>query len=1080
MGYPFYLGIIENAALLIAIAVLYDFVWLKYNKQRIFLLQCFLGIMLGLVGIILMKNPWVLIEGIVFDIRSVLLTISGLFFGAISTLIAMIITALYRISMGGDGVYMGVAVIVSSSIISIFWSKFRPQVLSERRLWEIYIVAIVVHLVMLGCTAFLPSEIRLETLKTIWWPVLLFYPATTVLIAMLLFQREKNWKNKTLLAESEKKYRLLFEQTPIPMWIYDLDTLSFLEVNQAAIEHYGYSREEFLSMTIKDIRPEEDIPKLLERLKSHNGNHQTSGDWRHRKKNGEIIFVQLASHETIYHDRLARHVTINDVTQLIKSHEIISQKEREFREIFNSSFDSILLHDIETGRIIDCNEITTQLYGFTKEEILNGNLGDLSANFPPYTKEKANEYIKKAIEVEPQDFEWLARKKSGEYFWVNVRLKLVEISGIKIVMAIIVDISETKKAQQQYHESEQRFLKVMHYSKDAIGLLDENFRFIECNLSAARLHGYNSREEFLENTLHPSELSPEYQPNGELSSELSIKMIEIALEQGSNKLEWLHKRKNGETFWAEVSLTPIIFNARTMVYAVWRDISEQKKNQEKVLQSEREFREIFNSTLEAILIYDIETGKIVDCNIQTSALYGYSKEELIGQPFGVLSAHNEQYNIDEASKWAERAINVGPQTYSWLAKKKSGETFWVEISLKKSTIGGKVRLMAVVRDISERKQFEQYLIDAKEKAEESDHLKSAFLMNLSHEIRTPLNAILGFSELLKSNILNEKKRDYVEIIHSSGKRLLSIINDTLEIAMIDTKTVIILSEEINLDSFLNKIAEEFAFRAQSKGLIFEFENKTHDLVLMNDGLKIHRILENILNNAVTFTQEGKVTLKCYMQNDNICFEVEDTGVGIDPKDLPMIFKRFYRVQSNISITNGGIGLGLSIAKAYTELLGGTLNIDSKINHGTKVTIKLPLSNDSVDLLQLFKNQTSWKGNQQNILIIDEESDYRQYLQNTLTKANYNVRAVAGMNEAISLISQQNKFELVIFRVKNVLKGIEQHRELKSFLPNIPIVALTTNLLLVDLKKLFKEGFDDVISSLISSFALYKIIKENLK
>jgi len=346
MENPILIGILEIAAILIATAVLYDFIWLKADKSRKLPLQALLGIMIGGIGIILMRGPWVMVEGIVFDTRSVLLTISGLFFGGVTTIIAMLLLATYRILMGGVGVYMGVAVIVSSSLISLFWRKVRPSIITEKKIDQVFIVALVVHLVMLACTFFLPEENRKATLTVIWWPVLLIYPLATTLIAKLLYSRESNWQTKEKLEASEEKYRLLFENNPNPMWIYDLETLKFLEVNRAATKHYGYTREEFLLMTIKDIRPEEEIPKLLENIETHNDIYQTSGNWRHRKKNGEIIYVQIASHETRFNGRPARHVLVNDVTELVRINKELSELEEKYRTYIELSNEAICLFEL--------------------------------------------------------------------------------------------------------------------------------------------------------------------------------------------------------------------------------------------------------------------------------------------------------------------------------------------------------------------------------------------------------------------------------------------------------------------------------------------------------------------------------------------------------------------------------------------------------------------------------------------------------------------------------------------------------------------------------------------------------------
>jgi len=347
MENPFYIGLLENAAILIAVAVLYDFIWLKTDKSRKLPLQALLGLLLGGIGIILMKSPWTLVDGIVFDTRSILLTISGLFFGGITTVIAMAIMIFYRLNLGGTGAFMGVAVIATSALIGLVWRKLHPKIIEEKKLGEVYVVSFIVHLVMLACTILLPKEIRIDTLNVIWWPVLLIYPIATTLIAKLLFNREENWHNKEKLTESEEKYRLLFENNPNPMWIYDLETLKFLEVNRAAIEHYGYTREEFLTMNLKDIRPDEDVPKLLENIETHSDIYQNSGNRRHLKKNGDIIYVQIASHSITYNGRPARHVAVNDVTELIRINSELAELEERYRAYIELSNEAICLFELE-------------------------------------------------------------------------------------------------------------------------------------------------------------------------------------------------------------------------------------------------------------------------------------------------------------------------------------------------------------------------------------------------------------------------------------------------------------------------------------------------------------------------------------------------------------------------------------------------------------------------------------------------------------------------------------------------------------------------------------------------------------
>ena len=1335
MENPFYIGLLENAAILIAVAVLYDFIWLKADKSRKLPLQALLGLLLGGIGIILMKSPWTLVDGIVFDTRSILLTISGLFFGGITTVIAMAIMIFYRFNLGGTGAFMGVAVIATSALIGLVWRKLHPKIIEEKKLGEVYVVSFIVHLVMLACTILLPKEIRIDTLNVIWWPVLLIYPIATTLIAKLLFNREENWHNKEKLTESEEKYRLLFENNPNPMWIYDLETLKFLEVNRAAIEHYGYTREEFLTMNLKDIRPDEDVPKLLENIETHSDIYQNSGNWRHLKKNGDIIYVQIASHSITYKGRPARHVTVNDVTDLIESYQIISQKEKEFSEIFNSGFDSILIDDIETGKIIDCNDITTQMYGYTKDEILNGNIGNFSANIPPYDEEYAQKYIKKTIEGEPQEFEWLARRKNGETFWVNVRLKLVDIGGKKRIMAIVRDITDKKKAEQTLIESEQRFLRVMHFSKDAIGILDENFKFIECNDVAARLHGYNSRNELLQSKPHPSDLSPLKQPSGEYSIDLANRMIQIALEQGSNKFEWLHKKKSGENFWADVSLTPIIFNGKRMVYAVWRDISVQKIRQERIYRllkildesinevyifrrdnyrfiefnktalanlgyspeemvnltpfdlkpylkkeefedllkplhdgssnkvlfetihrrkdgteypvevyidkimvadieayvaiildisqrkkflmelkkREHEFTEIFNSTQEAILIYNFKTQTITDCNLATQKLYGYSREELLGKPFGYLSSFNPPYTIEEAERIVQKVIAEGPQTYlwqgkkkngelfwieislktatiagekrfiavvrditerkayqekisqrkrefreifnstseaiiiynphdnsivdcndmaiemygypskdeflkcdastlsadvepyknerigiyskmaadegpqrfDWLAKRKNGEQFWIEVTLRRTTIGGAERDLAVIRDITQRKKFEDDLVKAKEKAEESDRLKSAFLANLSHEIRTPMNAIMGFADLLKLPVDEKKRNEYVEIIQKSGFRLLDIISETIEIAKLDTGLIKTNPETFNLDQLMQDIYNELKIKVAGNKeleLIYLPHESTTETTLYTDRVKLQQILTNLITNGIKYTPRGAVAFGYEIKDNRVIFRVKDTGIGIERKNRELVFKRFYRVDNPLTMKVSGIGLGLSIAKAYTELLGGTIELESELGRGTSVTISLPYIKGEPQTEIFVEIPPEKLQGENELILVAEDDEYNfMYINEILKQFKYTCLRAANGQEAVELAQKNSNIRLILMDLKMpIMDGYQAFEQIRSFNPHLPIVAQTAYALGEDMQKIKSYGFDGYIRKPIRKEELLSIVSEKVK
>ena len=245
--------------------------------------------------------------------------------------------------------------------------------------------------------------------------------------------------------------------------------------------------------------------------------------------------------------------------------------------------------------------------------------------------------------------------------------------------------------------------------------------------------------------------------------------------------------------------------------------------------------------------------------------------------------------------------------------------------------------LIMIEDITQRKQDESELIAAKEKAEESDRLKTAFLHNVSHEIRTPMNAIIGFSALLNEpDTTAEDRKQFTDIIFQSGTQLLSIINDIVDIANIESGQVKLNIKEMNLNAALRNLYEQFSYKEKADLLKINLQTGLADdkAIILTDGIKVIQILSNLISNAMKFTREGSVDFGYALKNGNLEFYVKDTGIGIPDEHHEKIFERFFQVDNVISRKFGGTGLGLSICKAYVELLGGRMWVTSKPGHGT--------------------------------------------------------------------------------------------------------------------------------------------------
>jgi signal transduction histidine kinase len=248
------------------------------------------------------------------------------------------------------------------------------------------------------------------------------------------------------------------------------------------------------------------------------------------------------------------------------------------------------------------------------------------------------------------------------------------------------------------------------------------------------------------------------------------------------------------------------------------------------------------------------------------------------------------------------------------------------------------------RDITERRKAEKDLIAAKEKAEESDRLKTAFLHNVSHEIRTPMNAIIGFSTLLNEPDLTEEDRhQYVDIIFQSGSQLLSIINDIVDIANVETGQAKINMRKVNLNAIMKSLNDQFIINVKQNNISISLKSSLSDddSNVLTDSTKLVQILTNLINNAVKFTKNGKIDFGYTLKDKFIEFFVKDTGIGISPEFHSRIFERFYQVDNAVSRQYSGTGLGLSICKGYVELLGGTIRVESEFGKGTMFVFTIP-------------------------------------------------------------------------------------------------------------------------------------------
>ena len=515
----------------------------------------------------------------------------------------------------------------------------------------------------------------------------------------------------------------------------------------------------------------------------------------------------------------------------------------------------------------------------------------------------------------------------------------MNIEGSKYYQTIGRNITERKSIENTLKESEDRFRKIFEESPFSILITGKNFGIIRANLSFCDFIGYNEEELKLltfRNFTHPDYISDD---------EISLLKL-IAGEIPIYHTEKRYIRKDGSILWGSTTVSIIRNNKGEAQFflVMIEDITSRKKATEELDNSVSLLKATFESTEDGLLVVD-SSGKIVQFNQKFIDMWRIPRELLVpGENNNALEYFKFQLINPETFLESVEHLYKEPEAISSdLLDFVDGRVF--ESNSQPQKIGGKcVGRVWSFRDITNQKKTEAALISAKEKAEESDRLKTAFLHNVSHEIRTPMNAIIGFSTLLNEPDTSEEERhQYIDIIFQSGSQLLSIINDIVDIANVESGQAKVNLSKINLNSKLTGLNEQFGIIAKQNNISINLKTTLPDeaSIIITDSTKLIQILSNLINNAVKFTKNGQIDFGYVLKDKFLEFFVKDTGIGILPEYHSRIFDRFYQVDSAVSRQYSGTGLGLSICRGYVELLGGTIKVESEPGKGTIFVFTIP-------------------------------------------------------------------------------------------------------------------------------------------
>jgi PAS domain S-box-containing protein len=745
--------------------------------------------------------------------------------------------------------------------------------------------------------------------------------ALVVLIMLLIFSNQvSRWRRK-LIKTNEERYRLMFDQSPQPNWIYDTHTLAFLEVNEAAIVHYGYSRAEFLSMTIKDIRPAEDIPLLLKDVMHLGKSYHKSGEWRHINKNGELIFVEIVSHSVIFNGREARHVLINDITlRKLTETELIKAK-NELEQLHNNLNEAVFSIDLVHNKMLYASVAHQTVFGHSPDDffenpqlwydlIVQEDKPIVDAGYPILFSGKnvINEFR--------------IKRPDGQVRWIEARMNptLNENRTITRIDCIAYDITNRKQIETELLESEINFRRSISESPVGIRIVTVDGDTIYTNKAFLDIYEFDTLEEFT-NTPARNRYTPESY----------LQHIERKQKRNSGIETYDYEisiiSRNGEVRHVKVSRKEVFWNGNTHFQVINIDITKQRNAEDQL----RKLSIAVEQSPDAICITDTD-GIIEYVNPRSIELTGFTIDELIGGKTNIFKS-GERPKEDYTRLW--KTIKSGNVWIGELHnKKKNGELYWESTTISPifNNRGQITHFLSIKEDVTERKRAEDALNNSKVQlhkfASHLQNVREEEKIALAREIHDDLGQILIALKidmgLLKQKVIktNVVTTDSVKILPKFDN-VINLIDKTIKTA------------RRIMNGLRPELLEIHGFEGATKEYIHEFEER-HQIecefacniskheITDQQSLTFFRIVQEALSNIAKHSKASLVKIKFSNEDSLFTLEISDNGIGFD-------------INSSGRQDSYGI-LGM---KERVVLLQGKLDITSEVGKGTCIRVEVP-------------------------------------------------------------------------------------------------------------------------------------------
>jgi PAS domain S-box-containing protein len=732
----------------------------------------------------------------------------------------------------------------------------------------------------------------------------------------------------------------------------------------------------------------------------------------------------------------------------------LRQKEHIFETISTHLQATFGLRTINGWRYI--SKSYNELFGLDREAMYQDPLDFLKV-VHPNDKDMITEVNRQIVNQEPlpEDPIDLRIIVDGKLRWIEMTIRLIpsEEDDEYLVIALARDITQTKLANIKLVKSEAELTSVLNNVTDGVLFLNKEKQVVRVNQAAAA---------FVNQT--PEELIGVNCPNPWCTQSDGCNDCPVSEAMNSQKVV-RRELKNINDKLLNLSAQPVIDELGENIGSVitYNNVTLYKKTEESLRESEEQFRKISEAAIEAIIVAD-PNGIIVQWNPAAEKLFGYSKDEAFGKQMHALLCPS-RYQEKAAEGFANyKKAHKGPIIDKMIeieALRKDGTECPIEISITTLQQKGQTFAMAVVRDITERRNTQKAIQDyagqleeAVNTAQKATEAKSFFLSNMSHEIRTPMNGVIGMTELLLDTKLTHEQREYAKTVRISAEALLSLINDILDFSKIEAGQLEMESIDFSLRDVVDQVAEIMSIHAIHKKI--EYISHVHPTLparVIGDPNRLRQILINLINNAIKFTDNGEVAILVTPQESlhdkgaseegivNVCFEIHDTGIGISKEVQAKIFSPFTQEDSSTTRRFGGTGLGLSICKQLAELMGGSIKLESKPDQGTSFRFTIPLRESNALIPSPDKDFDILN---YRILVVDDNSTNRHLMNDLLSNWGIAHRIASSAQEGLDILReaqhQNNRFDILIvdlampemdgFEMTQIIREKEAMHEIK--------------------------------------------------